>query len=225
MVLLIILLYFGIQFLLQVKIKAIVVKGTDYVKDSSIIKDAGLTDGIEFLGFKESEICARIKENPLIKNCQIKRKINFSIEITVEENIPLLYYNNESSILLSDGTRVAETSNTYGIPTLINFVPEKILKEFLEKLSEVKIDVVRSISEIEYTPSASKEGVYIDEKRFMLLMNDGNTIYINNKRLDVLNHYEAVYASIGDKKGTFNFDCDFGNYPFKEYEVLPWTMI
>ena len=141
------------------------------------------------------------------------------MEIELEENVPLFYYSPESSIVLSDGTKMSSGGNSYGIPTLINHTDEEVLKEFIAGLSEVKSDIIRSISEIEYAPSASKDGVYIDKERFIMMMNDGNTVVINNRKLNALNYYDTIYASIGNKKGTFNFDCDFDNYLFTEYEA------
>ncbi len=212
-------LYLSIMVLLKVNVKNISVKGTDYLKDSQIIKEAGLTDGIKFFGFTSNSLCAKIKENPLVKTCKINRSIDFKIEIEIEENVPLFYYANEQSIVLSDGTKLESNANNYGIPTLINHTDEEVLKDFIAGLNDVKSDIIRSISEIEYSPSASKEGVYIDKERFVLIMNDGNTVIINNRKLETLNYYETIYASIGNKKGTFNFDCDFDNYLFTEYEV------
>ena len=51
----------------------------------------------------------------------------------------------------------------------------------------------------------------------MMTMNDGNIVYINNRNIKVLNKYEKIYASIGNKKGYFNFDADYDNYYFQEF--------
>lgn len=212
------LLYFGVSFILTIKVDNITISGNSIIKQSELLKTSGLTDGVKFFDFTSPSICNRIEENPLVKTCKVKRNLDLSIEIIIEENVPLFYYTTDAKVVLSNGAKV-DIPNTFGIPTLINYVPEQILVEFASRLGEVKGDIIHSISEIEYSPSASKEGVFIDEERFILLMNDGNTIYINNKRLNVLNRYDEVYASIGDKKGIFNFDCDYGNYPFTEYEA------
>ena len=71
--------------------------------------------------------------DPLIKSCKIKRGLGFQIEIVVEENIPLFFYSSESSIVLSDKSFVDGT-NLYGLPTLINFVPEDVFSEFVDRL-------------------------------------------------------------------------------------------
>lgn len=205
-----------VKALLKVEVRSIDVTGNNYLKDSEIIKSAGLNNSVEFLKVRSKNVCTNLKENALVSTCKLKHKLDFSIEIIIEENIPLFYYNNDASIVLSDGTR-SESDMVAGIPRLINYVPEDVLVEFISGLAKVKDDIIHSISEIEYSPSMSKDGKPIDNERFVLSMNDGNTIYINNRRMSNLDYYEKIYASLGDKKGTFNFDCDFDSILFKEY--------
>ncbi len=209
-------LFVFVKFLLKVNVGNVYVSGNSYVKDALIIKDAGFNEDIAFLSFNSSKVCSQITNNPLIKTCKIKRTLDFKVKIEVTENIPVFFYTYENALMLSDGTRVHE-ANTYGIPTLINYVPEKVLLEFVSRLSLIKSDIIGSISEIEYSPSTGEDGTFIDEERFTMSMNDGNTVVINNKKMSILNYYDKIYASLGDKKGTYNFDCDFDNYLFTEY--------
>lgn len=208
--------YSSINALIKVDISAVSVVGNEFLKDADVIKQAGFNNATKFLGFKSKTVCEKLKENPLISTCNIKRKIDFKVEIIIKENRPLFYYSSESATVLSDGSRL-EGTNTYGIPTLINLTTEEELNEFIDGLSEVRSDIIRSIGEIEYAPSITSQGVYIDKERFVLSMNDGNTIYINNRHLDVLNRYDKIFASLGEKKGYLYFDADYGNYPFIEY--------
>lgn len=210
------LLYFVIEIFLNIPIKAINIFGNELVKTSEILKLSNLTNETKYLGFISSNTCNRIKDNALIKNCQIKRTLDLKVEIIIEENTPLFYYTTDSSIILENKSKIT-TQNSLGLPTLINFVPEDILEKFISGLSNINIDIIHSISEIEYQPSANEDGTFIDKERFVFLMNDGNTVIINNKRMNIFNHYDKIYASIGDKKGTYNFDSDYGNYIFTEY--------
>lgn len=202
--------------LLDVDLKIVKVNGNDFLKDSDIIKLAGFNNKTKFFQFSSKEICNKIEEDPFVSTCKIVRKLGFKVEINIEENSPLFYYSIEDATVLSDGTRLAGKT-VAGVPTMINLTTEKVLTKFIAGLSLVRSDIIHSISEIEYSPSISSTGIYIDEERFVLSMLDGNTIYINNRNLDVLNRYDTIYASLGDKKGTLYFDCDFGNYPFTEY--------
>lgn len=208
--------YLAINIVMNIRVRAIKISGNEYVKDSQIIKSAGFTEEVKFLGFKAKEVCSKIMEDPLISSCKIERKIDFKVEIIVEESKPLFFYSKEDAIVLSDGKRI-EGANTYGLPTLVNFAPEEVLDEFISGLSKIDSDIIASISEIEYSPTIAQNGTYIDKERFVFDMNDGNTVIINNRKMPVFNHYKKVYASI-DKKGIYNFDCDFDNYLFSEYE-------
>ena len=207
--------FFLFQAAMQVEIKTVKVSGNEYVKDAQIIKNAGFNESVKYFGFKSKKVCEDVVSDPLIKSCKIKRGLGFQIEIVVEENIPLFFYSSESSIVLSDKSFVDGT-NLYGLPTLINFVPEDVFSEFVDRLADIDGDIIRSIGEIEYTPTTSANGTYIDKERFIMDMNDGNTVIINNRNMSILNRYKKIYASI-DKLGVYNFDCDYDNYIFTEY--------
>ena len=208
--------FFSIEMLLKVNIGNVTVQGNNYLKDSEIIKEAGLNEDKTYFSFNTTSACNKLKNNPYVKTCKFKRSLSFNLEIQITENAPLFYYQTESKIVLSDASRI--DGEAKGLPILINYTTEDVLNEFITRLSKIKSDIIYSISEIEYSPSTSEDGTPIDSKRFMLLMNDGNTVYINNKRMDTLNHYDTVFATIGDKKGIINFDWDFGNYGFTEYK-------
>lgn len=207
--------YLAINVLMNVDISSVSVSGNEYVKDAQIIKQAGLNEDVTFLGFSAKDACRAVLEDPLVKSCKIKRTWNLKVEIVIEENVALFYYSNEGAIVLSDGSRLSG-SNNYGLPTLVNYVPEDVFEKFISGLAGIDGDIIRSISEIEYSPSSNANGTYIDKERFIFDMNDGNKVIINNKKMSVFNHYKKIYASI-DKKGVFNFDCDFDNYLFSEY--------
>lgn len=208
-------LFFLGRTLLEVNVKSVKVAGSSFVKDSQIIKNAGLNEEVSFLKLNSKKACEMVLEDPLIKSCKIKKNWNFRVDIIVEENTPLFYSLSSNALVLSDGRRLDEANN-HGIATLINFVPEDVMSEFIDRLSGIDSDIIHSISEIEYSPTISDKGVYIDKERFIFDMNDGNKVIINNRNMAILNKYKTIYASI-DKKGVFEFDCDYDNYIFTEY--------
>lgn len=209
--------YFGVKNLGKIEINNISIKGNSFLSDSTIVKEAGLENGTTLLNARTSTICGNLQKDKLIKTCKITYNPDLSITIHITENKPLFYYMPQNKMALSDGT-LADIKNNYGMPTLINYVPKKILNKFIAGLKDIDSDIIRGISEIEYSPSQNSEGAYIDEGRFMLSMNDSNTVYVNIKHLDVLGYYKKVYASIGDRRGIYYFDCDFDNYYFEEYK-------
>mgnify|MGYP004661808033 FL=1 len=96
------------------------------------------------------------------------------------------------------------------MPQLNNYTPEDVLKNFAEELGKLDEDIIDDISEIEYSPSKNETGETIDSTRFKLKMKDGNTVYTNVKKCNVLSYYNQIYASLKDKKGVLNLDS--GNY-------------
>ena len=205
----------GIYCLYDMPSRNISVASNDYLSTAYVLKEMKLTEGAPF--FRTTSLACRKLKSPLIKDCHVKHNSDLTLTIEIEENKPLLFYNKDNKLILADGEMV-DIDNTFGVPTLINYVPTKTLNKFVDGLKDIKSDIIRSISEIEYSPSRNGEGDFIDSGRFMLSMNDGNTIYINIKHINVLNSYEKVYSSVKDRKGTYYFDCDFNNYYFEEYK-------
>lgn len=204
-----------VKFYDNIYARDIVITGNKSVLTSEILKDANLSEKISFLG-SEKKICNSIKKNEFIKSCSIKHKTDLTLEVRVKELRPLFYYTDSEKLVLNNG-KMIDRENTYGVPTLINYVPKDVLDEFIVKFSKVKYSTIKTISDIEYTPSKNQKDEIIDDKRFMMSMNDENTIYINNKHLYLLNSYDKIYSSINSSKGIFNFDCDYNNYYFEPY--------
>ena len=193
----------------------IIIVGNRNIKTSTLLKDANLNDKVSFLG-SESKICRDIKKNPFISSCKVKHKLNLNLIVKVKELNPLFYYSDNDKLVLNNG-KMIDMQNIYDVPTLINYVPKDVLDEFIKKLSKVNYNTIKTISDIEYTPSKNDHDEILDDNRFMLSMNDGNTIYINNKHLYLLNSYDKIYSSVNASKGIFNFDCDYNNYYFEPY--------
>ena len=59
-------------------------------------------------------------------------------------------------------------NNNVVYPTLINYVPDTIYLEFIESMKKIDKDILNRISEIKYDPND------VDDRRFLLTMNDGN---------------------------------------------------
>ena len=213
---LIVLIVFCVKNIDKFKARSIVVSGNKYVKTSEIIERGNLEASTSYIIPKTKTICSNIKKNKLIKSCKIKRTKSLNLLLEVKENRPLFYYSHTNRLMLENNKQI-NAENNFGIPSLINYVPKDVLDEFTSKFKLVHTNVIKNISEIEYTPSKNKKDEVIDDKRFMLTMNDGNTVYINNKNLTILNKYDKIYASINEAHGIFNFDCDYNNYYYEPY--------
>ena len=186
--------------LVTMPIKNIYVIGNTYIKDKYIIEIAGLEEYPPFFLTTSRNIYKKIKNDNLILNVKVK-KTPFSIYLYIEENIPLFYNKITDKLVLKDGTSIDEI---YNAPTLNNYIPDTIYNEFIEKMGNVEIDVLKRISEIEYKPND------VDTERFYLLMNDGNIIYLTLDDFLKINNYIETLKILNGSKGILYWDS--GNY-------------
>lgn len=209
LVLMVYLVISGTFYLLKRPVKNIIITGNKEVKDYEIIEAANLKNYPSFIGISKSKIIKSLKQNPLIKDVSVKKNFKFQITINVTEEKAVAYSLTNQSYLLSSGVYVNDI-NFLGVPQLNNYTPEDVLKSFAEELGKLDEDIIDDISEIEYSPSKNEAGETIDSTRFKLKMKDGNTVYTNVKKCNVLSYYNQIYASLKDKKGVLNLDS--GNY-------------
>lgn len=80
---------------------------------------------------------------------------------------------------------------------------DKII-EFARKFSNINNDILRQISEVEYSP------LLVDSDRFLLYMCDGNFVYVTLTKIDKLNKYNDIKDELIDKKGIIYLDS--GDY-------------
>lgn len=209
---------YGGYYLFNEPIRNIVITGNTYIKDYEIIEIAGIKDYPSIYGISTKELKKKIKKLPLVADVEIKRDLKFRLHIKIEEAKMILLNSTSNSIILSNGKILPNTYEYNGVPTLINYAPEDILSNFSLNLGKLDIGIISLISEIEYSPTISEEGVSIDEERFVLYMNDGNTVYTNVEKCNTLNHYREIYASLNNKKGILNLDSgNSENFIFREY--------
>lgn len=197
---------YSIYSLFNMKIRNIVIKGNTYLKDYEIIEQANIKDYPPMLTLNKNKTINKLKELDLISDATIKKSFDFTLTIEVVEKKIILEYDN--NYYLSDGSKIK--GNYLGTPTLVNYVPEGTLKKFLNEMGKLDYDIINSISEIEYSPTKNSDGNITDEDIFIFKMNDGMIVYISTDKIDIMNKYQKIYASLGDKKGILHLDK--GNY-------------
>ena len=187
----------GLAFLTDVKINNIVIKGNTFYSDWEIIKKAGLDDYPSSLKTLSSSIEKRLEEDDYIKSANVERPSLTKVVIKVEENLPLFYYLPAQKTILADKT---EVKDNFPVPTVINYVPDKIYSKFLKAISSVDYDIVKRISEIRYDPNE------VDEGRFFLTMNDGNQVYLTLDKFTKIDDYLDIIKEFDNKKGILYLD-------------------
>jgi hypothetical protein len=81
------------------------------------------------------------------------------------------------------------------------------------------------ISEIEYSPSKTALGETIDDYRFLLRMNDTNTVYMNTVNVKKLNKYLEITSTIlntnNETSGILYLDSSIGDsFSFESYASI-----
>ncbi len=194
----------GIYYLLKMPIKNIIISGTYYLSDELIIEASGIENYPSFIKTTKTSIEKKLKTIDIIKDVQIHKKWGGILEIEVTEKKILFVERSTGKYILEDKTEEDLTYQINGIPTLINFVVDDIKDKLIEKLSEVDYEVITKISEIEYSPTT------YDEERFILYMNDENTVYITLNKIDEFKKYIEIKKQLEGKKGILYLDS--GNY-------------
>ena len=199
-----------IYYVFSAPIQNIVIKGNDLVSDYEIIEIANIKKYPSIFTLNIDKVKDSIKSLDLINDVKIKRNLKFQLIIEVHELKAICVNNTTKKVYLENGTMVDDSNVFIGIPVIINYTPEDVLKDFLKGLGELDEGTLSAISEIFYDPSINENNETMDNTRFLLKMNDGNMVYINTKKISSLKHYQKIYASLNDKKGLLHLDS--GDY-------------
>lgn len=186
----------------KIRITNIYVLGNNILKEQEIIDEAKLGDYPYIHLVSKEKIEQELKKNDVIKNVKVSKSLLGKIVINIEENKVL--YKEDNNYMLSNGKLTTFDKEVLNVPELINKVDDEILDKFIKKMSEINLDILERISEIEYQPSN------LDNERFLLYMNDGNYVYITLSKISLVNSYNEIYKTLGNNKGILYLDS--GNH-------------
>lgn len=191
---------FTIKCIMSIPITNIYVSGNKILSDQEIIELSSLEKYPSFTSFTTRGLKKKLEKNTYIKSASVRRKL-LEVYISIEENRPLIYLDEEEKTVLLDKTKV---DYKYDVPVVLNYIPDTLYDKFLVKLSSLDDDIFNRISEVLYVPND------VDDARFLFYMNDGNRVYLTLKRLDNLNNYfdimKEVLAKYNTDKGTLYLD-------------------
>ncbi len=193
--------------LFTVRITNIYIKGNTLFTDQEIIDIAGLKNYPNSIKNNFYVIENRLNKNKYILSSYVYKKGFFNkVYIEIKENYPLFYDLLNEEVVLYNGKT---TTDTFTVPTVINQIPDTIYDKFIEKIKDIDISILYKISEIKYEPNE------VDQRRFLLIMNDGNYVYINLNTFKLLNKYYEIVDSFDNKKGILNLDSGWNYKPFE----------
>ncbi len=202
-----------IYYVFTLPVKNVIVEGNKNLETAEIIEKSGLDKSTSLFKTSVLKVQRNLKELDLVDKVEVKKSLNGKITIKITENKPLFINLLENKLVLSNKESINYTK-TYGVPTLINYVPSDIYDELIYGMNKIDPDIINKISELEYSPDKSGEIVF-DDARFLLRMNDGNIVYINTPNITKLNNYNTIYAEVGSK-GILLLDSSSQNYIFKK---------
>ena len=204
LLLIVFLILFVIKLIINIKIQNIYIFGNKYLSDDFIIEKAHLKNYPSYFLNFSFDISNRLEKDPFIKNASVDKHFFGVVEITIEENKVLFYKEYDKKYVLETKEEVDSLPFIYTPVTLINYVPDTIYDNLLNKYKKLTDEIISKISEIKYDPSD------YDNSRFMIYMNDGNYVYITLSKFDSLNYYNEIYPTLEGKKGILYLDS--GNH-------------
>ncbi len=197
--------FFLVDVLLDTRIENIVIKGNKLVTDQQIIDEAGLSNYPSFYKTTSYNIKKALEKNSFIKEVKVKRSFYHVITIEVSEYKVLLKKETTGKLVLENMNEVTTDQEIpYTVPRLVNDVPKDKYSKLLKNLLKVKKSVRSSISEFYYDPNE------FDKDRFLLYMDDGNSVYLTLTKFRMINYYNDVLPQLDGKKGILYLDS--GNH-------------
>ena len=195
-----------IYLLLHTKIKNIIIKNTNYLNDDYIIELADIKDYPSFFLTRSSLIEEKLEKSSYIKKATIKKKFYNVLEIDIEENTPLFSYEVNHTIVFENKKSIKEDEEVtlFRIPRLMNYVPDTKYDMLIKGLKKIDKDILGKVSEITYTPNE------FDKDRFLLYMDDDNSVYLTLTKFRMLNYYNKVLTQLDGRKGVLYLDS--GNH-------------
>ena len=193
-----------VYYAFKMPIKNIYISGNDILSDDVIINESKLVYYPSFLLTSSRDVVNTLKKDDYIRDVSVKKKLGNVIDIKVFEYKPIAISSSDNKLILSSGKIVNNVYNVSDVPVLNNNVDSKIFSEFVKRFGQVDSNILRQVSQIEYSP------VSVDKMRFLLYMDDGNSVYITLTKIKKLNKYNKIRDKMGNKKGIIYLDS--GDY-------------
>lgn len=195
----------GISFvfikLFDVRIYSIKIKGNKVLTDQEVIETAKLEDYPSFFETLSYTIKKRLLKNNYIESAKVTKGL-LSVNITIQEK-KILYIDKGTNYKYTYNSKFKDDKSIC-VPYLIGSVPDGKMKRFIKAMNKINSDMICQMSEIKYDPND------IDEDRYYVYMNDGNSVYLTVNKFDKINKYNTILEKIGKQNGTLYLD--YGDY-------------
>ncbi len=191
---------------LNTKIKNITITGTNYLKDDYLLDLAQISSYPGFFKKTSFGIKKKLESSPYVKEAIVKKRFYHVLNIEIKEKRPLFFDDINKKIVFDDTTQVNEDNKySFRIPRLLNSITDKTkYKKFINRMNRLDDDILGKVSEIEYVPNE------YDKDRFLLSMDDGNSVYLTLTKFEMIDYYDDVLGQLEGKKGILYLDS--GNH-------------
>lgn len=192
---------FVIYYFINVPIKSIIINGNSILTDEEVIRISKLEDYPSYFSTLSLSVKNRLLKNDYISDVKVSKGL-FNIKIDITEN-KVLYIDSKTKEKHTL-TATIKDDKTLCVPYLTNSISQVKKKEFLKAMNKIDKDILCKMSEIKYDPNE------IDEDRYFVYMNDGNSVYLTVNKFDKLNKYNTILENVGTKNGVIYLD--YGDY-------------
>ncbi|CDC61751.1 cell division protein DivIB [Clostridium sp. CAG:417] len=181
----------------------IIIRGNNYISDEEVLQETDLKNYPSFILTMPSKIQKKLAKNEYIKSVKVRRKFYHTFEITIKE-YDVLFKNDTLNKYVLDNKEEIMSDLEFRVPRLVNYTPDKKYSSLIENMKSVDKSILGKISEISYQPNE------FDKDRFLLLMDDGNSVYLTLTKFEMINYYNEVLGQLEGRRGILYLDS--GNH-------------
>ena len=162
----------------DIKIRNIVIKGNSILTDQEIIELANLQNYPPYLEVFSYKVKKDILKSKYVKEAKVYKGL-LSVNIKIKE-AKVLYIDSLTNDKITMTSKIND-NKIICVPVLTNSIPKKKQAEFKEAMNKINKNVLCQMSEIKYEPNS------IDDDRYYVYMNDGNTVYLTVNKFKKIN--------------------------------------
>lgn len=181
----------------------IIIRGNNYISDEEVLQETDLKNYPSFILTMPSKIQKKLAKNEYIKSVKVRRKFYHTFEITIKE-YDVLFKNDTLNKYVLDNKKEIMSDLEFRVPRLVNYTPDKKYSSLIENMKSVDKSILGKISEISYQPNE------FNKDRFLLLMDDGNSVYLTLTKFEMINYYNEVLGQLEGRRGILYLDS--GNH-------------
>ena len=162
----------------DIPIRSVIITGNENLSDQEVIEIAELEDNPSYFSTFSFTLKNKLEDNFYIEEAKVRKGI-LSIKINIKEEKILYIEKSTGKKYTKNGS--LKDGKIVCAPFLINEVPKNKQKDFIKAMNKLNKNILCQASEIKYDPND------IDDDRYYVFMNDGNSVYLTVNKFRKLN--------------------------------------